>query len=361
MKQEFRHSRREFIEGALFAGAAFAFNRMAKGEQNSGNGGGDSGTPFVTERIEQPDNSFCTWVGFSPVNDQTAYVSGIIDKNSLYVSRAGQPEVFDLLWEPTTDTCVIKACAWSPNGKEIAFLAQAVNEQATPKSGKISIYVVDVATKTVREPVIIAEATGQEEKQHVNVSYKKGLSWWNDSCVCVPADKTQGGGVMKFDTHTGESEKLNLDQNDTNISEITKTRSGELRFIKTNSAEQGSGSQFTLCSLAQDGTIREHVNLTQQFGAIMNARLSQDGDFIFAGKGDMWSPDAATGLIYKIDTRSVIGQIPLMVRRQKDTYTYIPLTVRNSNELILIEVSLLAVDGGGSNKNITAKAVKKML
>jgi hypothetical protein len=348
------------MEGALFAGAAVAFPGLARGEQQGGNGG-DSGTPLATVQIPQPEGPFIFWVGFSPVDDWTAFVSGTYDNMALYISRAGEPESFDVLWQQHNGQNCIKACAWSPNGREIAFLVQAVNKKTTPKSARISIYVADVVSKEAREPIVIAESIGKEEKQHVNVSYKKGLFWWDDSCVCVPADKEQGGGILKFDTHTGQSEPLAAAQNNPGITKMTRTRSGRMRFVKFSSPEAAGDKQILLCDLLQDGTVSENVNLTAQLGQIYSAHLSQDGDFVFAGQGDKWSPDLAANLIYKIETRSVIARIPLMVRNKGDLYSYTPVAVRDGNELILIEATALATDGQSTDKNRRTRAVKMTL
>ncbi len=335
MDDKLRSSRREFMEGALAAGAAFAFAGLARGEELAG-----SSTPLATQRIAQPDNAMCSWVGFSPVNDQVAFTSGMIDKTSLYVSRAGQPQEFDVLWEPTTDTGGIMACAWSPDGAEIAFIVQAVNSLATPKTARISIFVIDVTSRVVREPIVIVESTGGENNQLINVSYKKGLSWWGNSHVCVPAND---GSITKFDSHTGQSETLVAAQSGMKISNLALTPSGELRFVRVRGLEPGSGGEFVLCGRSQDGTICDYGNLTQQLGQIFGARLSQNGDFVFVEKRETGD---SVNLIYKVETHSVVGQIPAVVFHQKDMYAYMPVTMRNDNELILIEmVSLSLADG----------------
>jgi hypothetical protein len=364
MKKTSCHTRREFMEGVLFAGAAFAFARLARAQQG-GSSSVSFGTPLLAQAIPQPDSGVCTWVGFSPVNDQAAYVSGIAGQASLYVSRAGQPGQFDLLWKSNVELNAIHACAWSPNGQEIAFLVQAVNSEATPKTARVSIFVADVATKAVREPVIISEAIGSETTQLVNVSHKRrnGLAWWNDSSICATAERASGAEILKFDSHTGQAETLIPVQEGISISNIALTRSQELRFVKIKTLE--SGSQLIVAGLAQNGTTRDIVDLTQQFGAKFNAQLSQDGEFVFIEKHDpppqtMPMLDPATAIIYKIETQSVISQISLNVYQGRDMFTYMPLAVRNDNELILIEAAMLEVDGG-SGRNMRMKAVKKTL
>jgi hypothetical protein len=335
MDDKLRSSRREFIEGALAAGAAFAFAGLVRGEETPG-----SSTPLATQRIAQPDNAMCSWVGFSPVNDQVAFTSGMIDKANLYVSRVGQPQEFDVLWEPTTDTAGIQACAWSPDGGEVAFLVKYGNKETTPKFFKISICVVNVSSGVVREPVIIKETVGEEVVQRANVSYQKGLSWRGNSHICIPAND---GGIMKFDSHTGQSETLVAAQSGMTVSSVALTPSGELRFVRVRGLEPGSGGEFVLCGLTQDGTICDYGNLTQQLGQIFNARLSQNGDFVFVEKREN---SDSTNLIYKIETHSVVGQIPAVVFHQKDMYAYVPVTMRSETELILIEmVSLTLADG----------------
>lgn len=348
MKVKSRQTRREFMEGALFAGAAFAFTRAAKGEQISGmGGGGDFGTPLLTERIPQPEGAFCVLLGFSPVNDQAAFIAGTYDRMSLYVSKPGQPDAFNILWQPNTDLAGIKAGAWSPNGSEIAFLVQAVNE-TTPKSGKISIYIVDVSSGTVREPVVIVESDGKEEKQYVKVSYKKGLFWWNDSSICVPTDKALDGGILKFDTHTGQSEVLAPAQNYAGVSKMTKMRTGEMRFVKANRTLLENTGQLILCTMLQDGSIREDINLSEKLGRISDIALNQQGDFVFAERGDMWTPESVTNVIYKIETQNIAAEIPCFVRYKGDMYAYKALAVRNGSELILMESVSLAKDDGST-------------
>ncbi|MGD0078925.1 MAG: hypothetical protein ABSB91_09930 [Sedimentisphaerales bacterium] len=358
MKVKSRQTRREFMEGALFTGAAFAFTRSAQGEQTGGSGG-DFGTPLVTERMPQPEGSFCTLIGFSPINDQAAFIAGTYDRMSLYVSKPGQPDVFDTLWQPNTDLAGIKAGAWSPGGNEIAFLVQAVNE-TTPKSGKISIYIVEVSSGEVRQPIVIVESDGKEEKQYVKVSYKKGLFWWDDSGICVPTDKAQDGGILKFDTHTGQSEVLAPAQNYAGISKMTRMRSGEMRLVKARQLESESTSQFILCTMLQDGSIREDINLTEKLGQISGVTLNQEGDFVFAERGDIWTPESVTSVIYRIETKNIAAEIPCFVRYKKDMYAYKPLAVRNSNELILMESVNLARDDGSIGVP-QIRVVKKML
>jgi hypothetical protein len=360
MKVKSRQTRREFMEEALFAGAAFAFTRSSKGEQIGGMiGGGDFGTPLLTERMPQPDGSFCILIGFSPVTDQSAFIAGTYDRMSLYVSKPGQLDSFNVLWQPDTDLTGIKAGAWSPNGSEIAFLVQAVNE-TTPKSGKISIYVVEVSSGAVREPVVIVESVGGEEKQYVKASYKKGLFWWDDSHVCVPTDKAQDGPILKFDTHTGQSEVLAPAQNYTGVSKMTRMSSGEMRFVGARQPVSGGSSQLLLCTLLQDGSIREDINLTEKLGHISDISLNQQGDFVFAERGDVWTPESVTNVIYKIETQNIAAEIPRFVRYKKDMYAYKPLAVRNSNELILMEsVSLTKDDGSTGIPQI--RVVKKAL
>ncbi|MBN1392023.1 MAG: hypothetical protein JW947_04385 [Sedimentisphaerales bacterium] len=334
------------MEGALFAGAAFAFTGTVKGEQiSSMMGGGDFGTPLLTERIPQPDGSFCVLIGFSPVTDQAAFIAGTYDRMSLYVSKPGQPDSFDVLWQPNTDLAGIKAGAWSPNGSEIAFMVQAVNE-TTPKTGKISIYVVEVSSGAVREPVVIVESDGAEEKRNVKASYKKGLFWWDDSGVCVPTDKAQDGPILKFNTHTGQSGVLAPAQNYAGVSKMTRVSSGERRFIRERRTPLENTGQFILCSMLQDGSIREEINLTEKLGQVSDIALNHRGDFVFAERGDVWTPESVTNVIYKIETQNVAAEIPRFVRYKKDMYAYKPLAVRNSSELILMESVSLAKDDG---------------
>jgi len=364
MSKKSRNTRREFMEGTLFAGLAFMFAKAARRAQ--GAEPNDTVLPLVTTRIAQPDNGVCAWAGFSPVNDQVAFVSGLADKTSLYVSRLGQPDSFDVLWASATDTCAIRACAWSPNGQEIAFLVQQVNTEAVPKTSRVSIFVADVASKAVREPVVISETVGSENRQMVNVSFKKGLAWWTNSSVCVPADKTQTAGVLKFDTHTGQSETLIPAKEDTVISNVALTRSGELRFVKVKGLQQGGSKQVLLCGLAQDGTTRDYADLTQQFGAFLDARLSQDGEFVFIEKNDAPSqPTLAipvqSKIIYKVQTGSIIGKIPYVVSYKGDMYAYMPLIVQNDKDLILIEMVTLTADGGTTKKAPLIRVVKLTL
>jgi len=332
------------MEGTLFTGLAFAFTGLVRRAQ-AGNLIG-SGTPLTTTRITSPDNGICTWFGFSPVNDQTAFVSGTVEKNSLYITRPGQPDSFEVLWESTLDPCMIKTCAWSPNGQEIAFIVQATNSGASPKTTKISIYVVDVATKAVREPVVISEAAGGVKNQLVNVSNQKGLAWRGNSFICVPAND---GGVMKFDSHTGQSEQLIAAPTPMIISHLASTAAGELRYVKSRLLEPGFGSEFMVGGLDSGGVSHDYGNLTQLGpNQLFSARLSQDGKFVFVEKRDTtavgFSP--ATNLIYRLETQSVIGEIPAVVFHQRDTYAYIPLNMQDNGELILIEMATLAADDG---------------
>jgi dipeptidyl aminopeptidase/acylaminoacyl peptidase len=360
MKVKSRQTRREFMEGALFAGAAFAFTRTVKGEQISGMmGGGDFGTPLLTERMPQPEGSFCILLGFSPVNDQAAFIAGTYDRMSLYVSKPGQPDSFDVRWRPNTDLAGIKAGAWSPNGSEIAFLVQAINE-TTPKTGKISIYIVDVSSGVVREPVVIVESDGAGEKQYVKASYKKGLFWWDDSSVCVPTDKAQDGPILKFDTHTGQSEVLAPAQNYAGVSKMTRISSGEMRFVKDNRTPLENTGRFILCTMLQDGSIREDINLTEKLGQISDITVNQQGDFVFAERGDIWTPESVTDVIYKIETQNIAAEIPRFVRYKKDMYSYKPLAVRNSSELILME-SVSPAKDDGSIGTPQIRVVKKAL
>jgi hypothetical protein len=362
MKKKRRHSRREFIEGAFAAGAAFAFAKLVRGAQND-NPLGEFGTPLATQPIPQPDVGICVWVSFSPVNDRAVFVAGLLGETCLYLSRQGRPDSFDVLWKSDAEFNLSGGCTWSPNGKEIAFIVQETNKKTTPRTGKISICVADVASGAVREPVIIEENIGGEKKRSANVSYKRGFSWLNDASVCMPADRAQGGGVLKFDTHTGQSEMLIPPQDDTVISNIALTPSGELRFIKLKGLDPKSDSQSLLCGLAKDGSTQEYVNLTEHLGKIYSVHYSQDGQFVFAEKRDeplKLSPwfQPMYHLIYNIETRSVIGRIPLVVSRQKDIYGYMPLTMRDDNELILIESVSLAADGGDPKKIPQMKIAK---
>jgi hypothetical protein len=349
MDDKLRSSRREFMEGALAAGFAFAFAGLVRGEGTPG-----SSTPLATQQIPQPENGVCSWIGFSPVNDQSAFISGMVDKMNLYVSQAGQPQVFDLLWESAADTAGIMSCAWSPNGQEIAFLVQAVNTQATPKTARISVFVIDVGTRAVREPIVIAESADGVDNRLINVSYKKGLCWRGNIYICIPDND---GGIMKFDSHTGESQTLVASQSGTKVSSVALTPAGELRFVRVRALEPGSGGEFVLCGITQDGVIHDYENLTQQLGQIFGARLSQNGDFVFVEKRDTGD---GTNLIYKIETHGVIGQIPAVLFYQKDMYAYVPVTVRNDNELILIELVSLSLADGSMGTPQT-KAAKFML
>ncbi|MBN2020676.1 MAG: hypothetical protein JW749_10690 [Sedimentisphaerales bacterium] len=365
MKRKAKPTRREFIEGAVVAGAAFAFAGWAKGgETNSGNGNGDSQKPLVTDAIGQPDEGVCSWVGFSPVNDQAAFVAGAPGETSLYITRAGRPDSFNVLWEPEFNLSVIHACAWSPNGKEIAFLVQAGDEKKNSKSGRVSIFVADVASGAAREPMVIAEITNGKSRRLKNVSYKKNISWWNNACVCVPTDK--GREILKFDTHTGRHETLVKIPNDMTVSNLALARNGELRFIKYRKLEGQKCGRFLLSGMKQDGTVVEYGELSEQLGQIFNARLSQDGEYVFAekhGEAPKSMPMLVPreNLIYKIGTRSVIGQIPVMINTRDDIYYYLPMAVRNDNELVAIEMVSLAVDGSQTERNHRSRAVKVAL
>ena len=358
MNEKSGHSRREFIEGALAAGAAFVFAGVVQGNEKSYSLG-DFGIPLTTQTITGPNDN-CYWVGFSPINDRVAFVSGISDRRSLYVSRLGQPESFDLLWEPTSDSSVIKTLAWSPNGQEIAFLVQTVNDQTSPKSAKNSIYLVNVVSRAIREPIIIGENINRLLGQNENATYKNDLSWWGNSYVCVPAND---GGVLKFDKFTGQSDILISPQDGTFISSIALTRSGELRFVKAKGIETNKDVEFYVGGLRQDSTICDYGNLNQQFGQIFSVRLSQDGEYVFVQKHG--APPKSlqaflpiTHLIYKIETHSIIGQIPAVVDTQKDMYMYMPLAVKNDNELIFIEAFSPELDGSNSYRNPIMRIVQ---
>jgi hypothetical protein len=352
-------SRREFIEGLLASGAAFAFAGLARGAQDSNNPG-EPVLPLATQRIPQPDNNMCSWPVFSPVDDRIAYASGILGEVGLYVSRAGQPEIFDVLWKPSTEGSGIQRCAWSPDGKEIAFIAVYGNKETSPKFSKISICVADVDSGQVREPVVISEYAGNEKRQSTNVSYQKGLSWWGNSCICVPAGD---GNITKFDTHTGQSEILVPACDGMTESNPTMAPSGELRFIKSRWLGPNQGGEFVVAGCSQNGSIHDYVNLTNELGQIFGARLSQNGDFAFAEKRDTsaigYPP--TTILIYKVDTRTVIAQIPQSVDYKDDTYIYIPVTMLNDKDLVLLEMIMMAVDGDSPMRRTTVKAVKMTL
>jgi hypothetical protein len=346
MSKKKGHSRREFLEGTLAAGAAFAFTGLFSGKAK-GSVPPEFTTPLNTYYILEPDNSICGWVGFSPLNGRPAFIAGDeIDRLGLFFNDPipGEPGRIELLWEPQVDSYIVNGFAWSPDGSEIACIVRGLNVSANTR--RISVYIVDLSTRTAREAVVIEERVNGAVTQSTNVSYKKGIAWWNDSYVCVPADPGQGGGVRKFETHNGQSEVLIAGESSTVISSIALTASGELRFIKvTNPGQQGS-QQIVLCGLSQNGTIQNYANLTQQLGQIYSARLGEGGRFLFVDK-DTFSANAVK-LIYKIENLSVVGQIPCMVNAQSNMYAYTPLTVRNDNELVLSELIKRALDGGGS-------------
>jgi hypothetical protein len=205
---------------------------------------------------------------------------------------------------------------------------------------------VEVSSGVVREPVVIVESDGAEEKQNVKASYKKGLFWWDDSNVCVPTDKSQDGPILKFDTHTGQSEVLAPTQHYAGVSKMTKVSSGEMRFVKEKRTPLENTGQFILCSMLQDGSIREDINLTEKLGQVSDIALNHKGDFVFAERGDLWTPESVTNVIYKIETQNIAAEIPRFVRYKKDMYAYKPLAVRNNNELILMESVSPAKDDG---------------
>jgi hypothetical protein len=123
-------------------------------------------------------------------------------------------------------------------------------------------------------------------------------------------------------------------------------RSGEMRFVRARQLESENTGQVVLCTMLQDGSIREDINLTEKLGQISGVTLNQEGDFVFAERGDMWTPESVTSIVYKIETQNVAAEIPRFVRYKKDMYAYKPLAVRNSNELILMESISLAMDDG---------------
>jgi hypothetical protein len=371
MTRKLSHTRRELMTGSLTAGAAFMFSKVAKGGENS-NPLGDFEIPLATQRIPQPDSGNCLWAGFSPVNDQSAFMMGMNDKIELYVSQSGQPGIFNLLWETKDNRCRIRSAVWSPNGQEIAFLVQKFPDEAVDKSFIIYlIYIIDVVSGKVSGPINIKNITGKGVTAHTNIIFAgdgifsaNHLCWRGDSCVCVAADD---GSVLKIDKSSGQSVTLLVPpENGAYISGIALTRTGEVRFVKTQKPERGKGSEFEICGLKQDGTVCDYGNLNEQFGRIVDTRLSQDGNFIFFPKiGKKVLQMKFTPVIYfiyKIEDRSIVGQIPAVVNHKngvyEDTYIYIPIDVQNDRELILIEALSAKADGGKSMRNPIMKAAK---
>jgi len=358
MSKKSSHSRREFMEGVLAAGTAFAFAKLVRGEENK-YPLGDFGIPLVTQIITGPDDK-CFWAGFSPVNNQVAFVTGISDRQSLYVSTPGKLGSFDLLWEPPSDSCVIRALAWSPNGQEIAFLVEASDGQASLESAKFSIYIVNVVSHAVHEPISIKENIGKAVGTETNTIFRNNLAWYGNSSLCVAADT---GGVLKFDALTGKSDILVAPQNGSFISSIALTRSGELRFVRKKKIEISKDYEIVVSGLGQDGTFHDYVNLNQQLGQIFNARLSQDGEFVFVEKHGVPPKSLlaflpVTYLIDKIESQNVIGEVPAVVFHQNDMYIYLPLAVQNDQELVLIEAFSPVADGDTSMRNTITKIVK---
>jgi len=354
MNKKICHSRRDFIGNTLFAGAAFTFAKFASASQDGNNLDGSYGTPLKTEKIPQPEDDNCFWTGFSPVTDQVAFITATRETANLYISHLGQPESFDLVWSLKSDKCNVTGCAWTPDGKEIAVLSGAINKKSSPPSTRVSICVANAATKAIRETIIKVNTNVVGKIWINNTGDSNGVAWFNDSCVCTPMSD---GRVMKFDTYTGDSETIIEPQQGTFVRNVALTHFGELRFVRTTPLGPGNGENAVVCSLRQDGTIYEFLNLTQELGKIFFSRLSQNGEYVFAENG---FPPADT-LIYKIENKSIIGKIPQRVSCKDDTYGYFPVDVINDKELIIIEISLLSADGDKPVTNTIMKAAKIIL
>jgi hypothetical protein len=351
MKQKSSHPRKEFAIFILASGIIFAFVSHLQGEEIT-KLLGDFAIPLPTQLIPGPDEN-CFGIVFSPINNQVAYVTGINDRQSLYISAAEQTDSFDLLWEAPTDSCVIRDLSWSPNGQEIAFIVKEIGNQTIPKSAKYSVYIYNVVSREVRQPIIIGNNIGKVVRQDEYGIYRNILSWWGNSFVCIPSEN---GSVLKFDAHTGQTDTLIMPQEGFFICSIASTRSGELRFVKFKKFETSNDVEFHIGGLGQDSVIKDYINLNQQLGQITNARLSQNGEFVFVMDHrkklkSLPSFSLSSHIIYKIESRSVIGQIPAVIDTKKEMYYYMPLDVQNDNELILNEGRSPEVDGGNSRRN----------
>lgn len=316
------------MQNMIFTGTALALSRPLLANEDNNQPIVSVPKPLNVELLPQPGTKVSTLVAFSDSNTRVAIAAGTLENVSLYVDLIENPGNFEVLWSPTGDGSQIHSMAWSPDGGTVAFIATSLNLGCIPRSGKVSLYVVNVTSRVVQELIKIGEAIGQEEQIFVNINWDGGLTWHNNDTICV---SSKDNAILTVDKTTSQISTLIEFESDDRVCDIAKTKSNELCFVKKTVLGNGQDGIRDYIYSFESGEITEHGQITLNTDRILWAKLNLDGDYVFLHT-------LTKVYIFDLSRRILIKEIPVVTRDSLYLHLYAPITILGSRELVLLDI-----------------------
>jgi hypothetical protein len=326
-------SRRQFLQDLAFGGVAFVVTGVLRGaESNTGQNVAWT-EPIQTSPMPQPDATIIWSVAFSRLSGRMAVSAGPDeDQTSLYVNSPDAPENFQVYWSPDTEVHGVTSLAWSHNEDALAFIGMSGSR--TTKTGEVWLYMLDVTSGEIRNILKIAESDHGEERRLVNVREDGAfLAWFGENKVCMP---TRDQSIIAVDCNDGHIETL-VPAQDCKIRSPVSVSPGKLRFLKMR--QSGQGWELEVCEF--DGSKITSYGIIPVTADKISplSRISTDGAYAFIcvkKKPERMSFVDKT-IIFDISQWASVQEIPLSAKSNSKKYMYIPLTVLEGEQLVLLE------------------------
>jgi len=312
-------SRRQFLQKAVFGGAAFALSGTLRAAN-------DINAPLATSPMPQPDANIIWAVAFSSPSHRMAVSAGPDeDLTSLYVNSTDAPDNFKVYWSPDTEVHGVTSLAWSRNEDALAFIG--MSNSKTTKTGEVCLYVLDIASGEIRKVLNIIEANQGEEHWLVNVNVDRVvISWFGNNKVCMP---TRDNSIVAVNCNDGHIDTL-VPAQDYKIQGLASVSTNRIRFLKKRPSGQGweievcefDGSEVISCGI---------IPLSSE--KTFSEGLSADGKYVI-----IMMPMHGKTSFFDVSQMVLVKEIPFSAKSDSEMYTYAPITVLKGKQLVLFEM-----------------------
>ena len=317
------------MQNFVFGGAAFVLSGTLRASQAANL----STAPLAISPMPQPNADIIWSVAFSSPSQRMAVSAGPDeDLTSLYVNSPAALENFQVYWAPDTEVHGIVSLAWSHNEDALAFIGMSGSR--TTKTAEVWLYVLDVASGEIRNVLKIGEAIQGKERRLVNVHEERAvLTWFGENKICM---NTIDNSIIAVDRNDGHIETL-VPAQDHKIMGPASV-SNKLRFLKKRPSLSGNGWDIEVCDFNGSEVIKHGIPISSE--KTFSEGLSGDGKYVFIIMPDMEEPGHGKTSIFDVSQKTLVKEIPLVVKRNSKTYGYAPVTVLKGEKVVLFEVEM---------------------
>jgi len=326
-------SRRRFIQNAAFAGTAMALSQLSLGDVTPPV---SLPKPLGTQLLPQPNTALTTSAAFSSPRTLSAVAAGTLGDVGLYANSDDSATEFAAIWSATSGGSDIHSIAWSPDEKHIAFAATSLDKNSASRLATVSVYLVNVDTRAVRELVRIGEESGSGRQLLTDVRVDGGLTWYGDNAVCMCGNDNS---IVVIDCTSGAIRTLIGPQQCNRIGSIT-TRQDELHFTKQTRSTQGI--EVNVCRAKPNRIVDDRRIPLNDMDAFASASLCPTAKYVFLYA-------ILDGLpvikIYDLAKSCFVKEVPGIAQDDLSYHFYAPVSMADSSALTVLDVVVLSDSG----------------